>query len=133
VDYPNPGSEDDPYVKSGADATYHASSASQDIDGDGDQDISGNVAWYRDNSDTGSGSKTHDVGSKEANSLGLYDMSGNVSEWCFDWNPDYVGSYRVLLGGCFYSTAIFLQVGLVCSCDPFDAVTTFGFRFARIP
>ena len=69
------------------------------------------VAWYEDNSD----SKTHEVGKKQSNSLGLYDMSGNVWEWCWDWygsssgypsgtedpaGPD-TGSSRVLRGGCW--------------------------------
>ena len=67
------------------------------------------VAWYRLNS----GKITHDVGTKKANSLGIYDMSGNVSEWCWDWydeayysksprnNPTdtSAGSYRVFRGG----------------------------------
>ena len=65
------------------------------------------VAWYDDNS----GSKTHVVGTKSPNELGIYDMSGNVLEWCQDWKGSYSsasqtnptgassGSYRVLRGG----------------------------------
>ena len=83
-------------------------------DGSWDNTYSGSttpddVAWYRDNSD----SKTHEVGKKQSNSLGLYDMSGNVWELCWDWygssngypsgtedpaGPD-TGSLRVLRGG----------------------------------
>ena len=43
------------------------------------------VAWYSGNSD----SETHEVGTKSPNELGLYDMRGNVSEWCNDWHGDY--------------------------------------------
>ena len=45
----------------------------------------GNVAWYDDNS----GSQTHNVATKSPNELGLYDMSGNVWEWCQDWYSSY--------------------------------------------
>ena len=48
----------------------------------------GSVAWYRDNS----GDKTHQVKQKQANELGLYDMSGNVLEWCNDWFGSYSSS-----------------------------------------
>ncbi len=71
------------------------------------------VAWYDDNR----GSKTHPVGSKSPNELGLYDMSGNVWEWCSDWfgayspssqtNPNgpSSGSRRVFRGGSWFDCA----------------------------
>ena len=47
-----------------------------------------NVAWYDDNS----GVETHNVATKSPNGLGIYDMSGNVWEWCQDWYGDYSSS-----------------------------------------
>lgn len=72
----------------------------------GSNDI-GSVAWY----DNNSGRNTHSVGRKSPNELGIYDMSGNVWEWCWDWYGTYSGtsqnnptgstsgSCRVLRGG----------------------------------
>ena len=78
----------------------------------GGNDI-GLVAWYTGNS----GNETHTVATKQANELGVYDMSGNVEEWCSDWYGDYQsssqsdpqgpssGSNRVSRGDCYFSDA----------------------------
>lgn len=49
------------------------------------------VAWYRDNSND----RTHEVGTKAPNELGIFDMTGNVDEWCQDWGADYSSSPQI--------------------------------------
>ena len=98
----------------------------------------GDVAWY----DSNSGSKTHAVGTKQANELGLYDMSGNVDEWCSDWSGSYgsgaqtdptgpaTGSYRVHRGGSWNCYARFCRVSGRYCISPDYAESTLGLRLA---
>jgi formylglycine-generating enzyme required for sulfatase activity len=113
----------DTYV-SGSDAAFEEPIASTDIDGDGDYETIGNVAVYSANS-----KKTANVKTKSPNKLGLYDMSGNVWEWCFDW---YIGgSLRVERGGGWHDIPFDLLVGFVYGDAPSYADSIIGFRPAR--
>jgi formylglycine-generating enzyme required for sulfatase activity len=83
----------------------------------------GEVAWYDENSET----KTHNVGLKLPNELGLYDMSGNVWEWCDDWY-DKNHADRVLRGGSWGSDAVDCHVSFRYCDAPGLRFNSFGFR-----
>ena len=96
------------------------------------------VAWYRENSKD----KTHPVSKKAANELGLYDMSGNVREWCQDWQGEYSkdaqsnptgpssGSFRVCRGGSWYGDTSFCRVSNRHSNPPKNTASRLGLRLA---
>ena len=97
-----------------------------------------NVAWYTDNSS----SQTHDVKTKQANELGIYDMSGNVVEWCQDRYGSYSsgsqtnptgplsGSLRVLRGGSWNSNARSCRVSYRINTYPDSSSICLGLRLS---
>lgn len=100
--------------------------------------VLGACGWYYSNSE----SKTHEVGSKSPNGLGIYDMSGNVREWCNDWfdyytytdvdnpqGPDY-GDMKVNRGGSWTTPAVNCRNTYRHTDSPNEASQDLGFRLA---
>jgi formylglycine-generating enzyme required for sulfatase activity len=101
----------------------------------------GEYAWY----DGNSGSQTHDVGGRQPNAFGLYDMSGNVWEWCQDWWHDNyngapsdgrvwdtpTGSDRLFRGGSWYYDPQYCRSAARYYYSPDSSYYDLGFRCLR--
>jgi sulfatase modifying factor 1 len=74
---------------------------------------------------------THRVGTKLPNAWGLYDISGNVYEWCYEWDQKYIGSQRVLRGGDWRLNTDYLQSGIQSIGAPHVKNDNIGFRLVR--
>ncbi|MBI3193580.1 MAG: SUMF1/EgtB/PvdO family nonheme iron enzyme [Ignavibacteriae bacterium] len=101
------------------------------------------VAWYNNNSD----GSTHRKGTKKANQLGIFDMSGNVWEWCSDWyHTSYTGAptdgnswdtqqngypTRIVRGGSWELSSTFCRVTQRNGASPGDRFSNLGFRYVK--
>jgi len=97
------------------------------------------MGWYHGNS----GKQPHPVAQRKSNAFGLYDMHGNIWEWCQDWYGIYPsghvsdptgplsGSYRVLRGGGWHEDVEGCRSAIRLGCSPGSRSGTLGFRLAR--
>ncbi|MDH2427559.1 formylglycine-generating enzyme family protein [Sphaerisporangium sp. TRM90804] len=86
------------------------------------------IAWHRGNS----GGRAHDVATRAPNAWGLYDMIGNVWEWCWDvYDPGVYGPYRVFRGGGWGDLPRACRASCRRKSHPTFHIDDLGFRLAR--
>ncbi len=86
------------------------------------------IAWHRGNS----GETLHDVGGKQPNAWGLFDMLGSVWEWCWDiYDAEVYGQYRVLRGGGWFDEHWSCRASVRRRSHPTLRIDDVGFRVAR--
>jgi sulfatase modifying factor 1 len=86
------------------------------------------IAWYRGNSDE----RIHEVGAKRPNAWGLYDMLGNVWDWCWDiYDAEVYGTFRVLRGGGWFDEHWSCRASVRRRSHPSLRIDDIGFRVAR--
>ena len=147
----DPNADDWNYLFSGSKEEFNEKTSPEDRSRDTGLDL---VAWYAYNNKSGTtqqsketdiadGRGSHQVGLKAPNKLGLYDMSGNVDEWCYDYYGDIVegeetdpigattGTKRIYRGGNWQRQSCDVIVTKRLSDTPATRYSTTGFRVAR--